>query len=242
MIQFVFYFKRDEEMLRKCTLVSLLGLASSTVAFGSAAPACPSFVYHSAPYVGIGFGGIGLHHTIHAYIASALVVKDSWGDVGDFGAVYGGYQFVLPANFNVAVEAFGDLNSLKMSRVTNTPTNVSTTMRNDYGVRLLPGYRVAPNTEAYLILGYVRGSFKFSDLGAITQMFLYTNSFSINGAQLGLGAGFHLPHNIVARLDGYYTIYQGKSFTPVIQGTAITYKNNLNAISVLASVAYRFDF
>lgn len=189
-------------MFKKTLLVGAIALAASGAALADGF------------YVG---GDLG---------ATSFMVKDqinqsssgfsSSVDTGKLGGnigLLGGYAWVFPNQFFLGAEAFAQATSAKINFNAaggGSSDDADVKLRYVYGLRVLPGYALTPDTNVYGIVGYARANVKF-DGSAGTVSGSTTKNF--NGYQLGLGSMTNINKNVALRGDVIYTGYQSKTFT-----------------------------
>lgn len=197
-------------MFKKTLLVGAIALAASSVALADGF------------YAGAGLGGTGFHDQMGS--------DDDQGNLGVIGGVFGGYTWNFANQFNLGAEAFGNATSAKAEILGVADVK----SRYNYGVRALPGYQVTPDTEVHAIVGFVRGNFKVEqNAGSFSQ----DKTFNANGFQLGLGTGTNVAKNIAVRGDLVYSGYQSKT---VSDADGDSFKNKINTLDGIVSVAYKF--
>ncbi len=197
-------------MFKKTLLVVIL-VAASSVAMADGF------------YAGVGVGGQNLY--THMNDGAGRTYDAS--KIGFTGGVFGGYALNFTNQFNLGTEAFGDFTTAKAS-VQSISYTASLKEQYNYGVRLLPGYQVAPDTDIHLLLGYIRGNFKFSD----SNVAVGNNTFNLNGFQVGGGMGTNLMKDVAVRGDVVFNGYQNK--------TVNGFQNKPRSITGIASIAYKF--
>ena len=122
------------------------------------------------------------------------------GNIGFNGTILSGYQWKLPKQFALSIEAFDNMSSAKsagngggtgIAEISAPSTEVPSGIQEDisvntqedikidnvFGARFLPGYLITPELEVYTILGYARAH------ATVTT----SNSVSSNG--LGISGG-----------------------------------------------------
>jgi opacity protein-like surface antigen len=207
-------------MLNKSLLVGAIALAASSVALADGF------------YVGAGVGGTGFHNQSNI---DNGVVKSDTGNLGVIGGVLAGYNWNFANQFNLGVEGFANATSAKTTaNYLDSTVTVTQKARYNYGVRLVPGYQVTPDTDVHAIVGYVRGNFKTE---ASAGSFSASKTFNANGFQLGVGSGTNVAKNVVVRGDVVYSGYQSKTVSDAEGDTA---KNKINTLDGIVSVAYKF--
>ena len=89
-------------------------------------------------------------------------------------------------------------------------------INNVYGVRVLPGVHLAPETVGYGILGYARGDMKLS---TSEEGETPSKNYKLNGYQVGLGSMTDLSKNVALRGDLIYTGYKSKTIVDSADST-----------------------
>lgn len=182
-------------------------------------------------YVG---GGVGANNLFDRVTVSENGNLNS-GNTGFIGGIFAGYDWQLPYCYDLALEVFGDSTTARIKDYqTSNQASLELKYRYNYGLRVLPGYRVSPNSVVYLVLGGVDGHFKMTDSGYYS---VANDTFNTVGYQLGIGASSALWKNLSLRGDGIYTSYNANS----LNGSSnINYHNNISTIDVMLSLSYKF--
>ncbi len=204
-------------MFKKSLLVGAIAVAASSVALADGA------------YVGVGLGAQAMHDKMQV----TSVTNGGTNNVGNFGAMgglYAGYGFNFANQFNLGLEAFGNIDSAKAVDSTGGKF-AGIKSRYDYGVRVLPGYQITPDTTGYILAGYVRGNFQNQTQSGGNQ------NFNANGFQVGLGSQTNIAKNVGLRGDFYYNGFQSKTVTDSLSNT---YSNKINTLNGVLSVNYKF--
>ncbi len=213
-------------MMKKTVLASLLTLASGAA-------------MANGFYAGIGAGGMDFNNdqtvTTVSDHTSTITATDQ-GNVGINGTVFAGHAWVFQDKLFLALEAFGDYTSAKVTNETTVngakTTDLKTQLNYVYGARVLPGYKLTTETDAYVILGVARANVKVTDAGS------NSSNYYFNGAQMGVGTMTELTHNLGLRGDIIYTGYKNQT----IHGSdaANTVKMQLATLEGDVSLVYTF--
>lgn len=154
------------------------------------------------------------------------------------GTILGGYQWSFANRFALAIEAFTNLSSAKISdsySIYNLEGTNDLTLNSTYGVRILPGYQITPATEIYTILGYARSQATVDSNITVASTASYngasvssSSDYTLNGYQIGLGTKIDLtdvsPH-LAVRTDVIYTGYDSKTNNLSMPSTGLTTNN-----------------
>ena len=173
-------------MFKKVLLVAAVALSTTAFADGF--------------YAGAGLGGSSLHVKL---TDSGNNHSGNYGSTDVVGGLLGGYSFNMANQVNLGVEAFFNGTSDKISQ-TNANGSSDVKLRYNYGVRVLPGYQLTPDTDMHLIAGYVRGNFKFDSSDTDSSASPHYNR---NGYQAGFGLGTNVDKNVFLRADMIYSGY-----------------------------------
>ncbi|MCD6047283.1 MAG: hypothetical protein K0S08_930 [Gammaproteobacteria bacterium] len=217
-------------MLKKSLLVGAIALAASSVALADGF------------YVGAGIGGTGFHDKVDNTLTVDGVTETSSSDHGNLGVLGGllaGYTWNFANQFNLGVEGFANATSAKISHTSMDGDTTNVKARYNYGVRLVPGYQVTPDTDVHAIVGYVRGNFKAEATDADTGASA-SKTQNLNGFQLGVGSGTNVAKNVVVRGDIIYSGYQNKTNSFSDGVVSLSNKNKFNTLDGVVSVAYKF--
>ncbi len=204
-------------MFKKSLLALLLTVSGMSVAYASGA------------YVGLGVGVDALHNKETS--STATLNPGGAADYGAFGAMgsfFAGFNMNFNSKVSVAVQPFFNVDSTQAKNSNTYIPSYSLTLRNNYGVQVLPGYRVLPDVTTHAILGYTRGSFQHK--GGTKS------NFNSNGYQLGLGADGDVAKNVVVRGDVVFSQYQSNTLTD----TGVTFKSRPSTMDAILSVVYRY--
>jgi hypothetical protein len=192
-------------------------------------------------YVGAGIGGIGLHQ------ATSITFVNDYGDtdhlsndggtLGVTGGLLAGYNFNFANQMNLGIEGFANMTSAKQnSELVSTSGNdvatVSTVLKEkyNYGVRLVPGYQVTPDSDMHVLVGYVRGHFTAN-----------SENTNANGFQLGLGSTTSVTKEFSLRGDIIYSGYKSKSASvSEPDGNAYSLSTKNNTLEGVVSGEYKF--
>jgi outer membrane immunogenic protein len=198
-------------MIKKTLLVGAIALAMSGVACASGF------------YVG---GGLGASVLKNTSTESATVTDEFSPDhptnqsahshnenLGGNVTVLTGYAWDTVDQYYVGLEAFDNASNAQVSTQSilydTNSANLKVKMNNVYGLRLLPGYHITPDTVAYGILGVVRGNEKLTVSESDGSG---SSTYNLKGYQVGLGAMTNLSKNVALRGDVIYTGYQSQHF------------------------------
>ena len=108
---------------------------------------------------------------------------------------------------------------------------------------MLPGYKITPDIDGHLILGFSRGTFRLRDDGAYA---LAESDFDVNGPQLGLGCSVGFWKNLALRLDFIYTLYHHEHYTAsgplpsVPSPGSASYYDSLSTLDGVLSLTCKF--
>lgn len=187
-------------------------------------------------YFGLGVGAIGLDDqmtttgttdlTVLSHSQSSTTTMNG-GDIGVNGTAIIGYSWKTPNRFFMGAEIFGDyMNPSASKTTTNTNTQGSDTgtltdepsmdLKYVYGARALPGYQATQDTVIYGIVGYARAH-TTTDLTVTgtgttpsatgSETTSASDSFNLNGYQLGVGSMIEVSSHLALRGDLIYTGY-----------------------------------
>ncbi len=261
---------------RKTTLALLaLGLGGVANAGMYAAPvmAEPDPAGKSGFYIGVGGGAMNLTTKFSGpgSSVSADGLVETTQDSSNKGGALGwnttaelGYAFALPKKMFLGVEAFGNYSNVSTSTTGVTSTTVAgATDTADtsghykldfvYGARLLPGYQVTNDAVVYGIVGYARADSKLDTSATITRsdatvetLPTTTESFGLNGLELGLGSMIDVTEHVAIRGDIIWTGYENKtvdtSDTDAAGGTSSSStKVSPSTVEANVGVVYKFD-
>ena len=213
-------------MLKKLWLASGLALAVSGT------------VYADGFYAGLGMGIGGLTDKLSTNLPGQ---SSSISNISYMGGGIAGYDFNLSSRYNLGLEVF--LTGSAAKAVVNNNTNgssLSIKSAFNYGFRVLPGYKFAPDTIGYLILGVSQNNFKLSDNGVYGNV---GDSFYKTGYQIGLGGTSNIwTPNWFVRVDVIYSGYGSHSSNGVTNtGVPNIYRNSLNTVEGMLSFIYHFS-
>ena len=173
-------------------------------------------------YIGAGIGATNCADTqlITAPAApSAAPTTHDYSGVGLLGSWFAGCNMDLFKRFNLGLEFFftESNNQIGVDDISVNPatlgqpiTSMKISQKYAYGVRMLPGYKITPDVDGHLIIGYSRGTFRLRDDGAYA---LAETDFGVNGLQYGLGFSVGFWKNLALRLDFIYTQYPHEHYT-----------------------------
>jgi len=201
-------------------------------------------------YAGIGAGASSFNNilsTANNAIASN-VISNSSGDMGStgvIGSLFAGYNFSFANKCNLGLEAFSNIMSTSTTHNMNTTSAIAIitqdlkiSSRYTYGLRILPGYEITPDTTGHIILGYARGNFKITNNGKFNNI---SATFNSNGLQTGLGFTTAITKNLALGLDAIYTTYASQTVNGLTaSGTPLTYKNKPYTLEGIVSLQYKF--
>jgi len=140
---------------------------------------------------------------------------DHQPSTGTLGNIFTGYEWNFD-RFYLATELNASLSSLKYHGYftetedgINNTSEATYTLRNSYGLSLLPGYQVSDNVLLYGRIGYVKGNFKYAEYKTNTGEGErgVTEHEWLNGIRYGLGINTSLSKNIALRLEYDQTRY-----------------------------------
>jgi outer membrane immunogenic protein len=135
--------------------------------------------------------------------------QDNLSGDGFFAGPLLGYQFDIGRGF-LATELDGNLSSIKYDGwfIDNTSqpgqtSSATLTIKNSYGVSIMPGYNLNPNVALYGRLGWERGDFEYSEYKADLGEPSYgvTEHEWLNAWKLGAGVDLALTPNTALRLE-----------------------------------------
>lgn len=217
-------------------LIFQTGLATCVILFSSCAAASSFDNFYAGANVG----------------AASLIDKESTNnpihdshDLSALGIVGGGlagFDFTLRDKLKLGIEGFANAANVNISDNQNyTPvTSYTVNMRNNFGVRLLPGYEFTPGTIGHVILGYSAAKFEINDNG---NYGIVNSQFRQNGFQYGLGLVVALFKHLSLRTDVLYTSYGSQTSQGVTTTTPSTTQNYRNNLSTLeGNLAFIFKF
>lgn len=161
---------------------------------------------------------------------------------GLLGGALVGYDFTLRDQFKLGLEAFANVADLSIADNQNYApiTSYTVNMRDNYGIRLLPGFALTPGTVGHLIVGYSYGKFSINDNG---NYGIVGTQFNKSGIQFGAGVTTALFKNISVRFDVLYTDYASQSTNGVTTTTPPgiqSYQNNLAVLEGNLALIYKF--
>ncbi len=109
-------------------------------------------------YAGISLGGTNFNDTVS--INNTSGTTPTLGQLGFIGGLFVGYDFPLRGPVNTGLELFGN-GTTATSSLTDAATGlkISVKYQNNYGVRILPGYRLSPDTVAHFFGGIYARTF-----------------------------------------------------------------------------------
>ena len=200
-------------MLKRILLASVITLLASGAAMAGGF------------YVGAGVGANSFNSNLNFNDTGNV----TYGHLGAQGSLYAGYVVPFSNQFGVGIEAFGNIMDTKTTDSTYNPA-LRLKERNTYGLRLLPGYRIAPTADMHLIAGFVRGGFRQDGNNIASK------NFNANGFQVGLGGGVDVSKNVGIRGDVAYNHFQNKTITIGTDSSAY----RLSSVDAAASLAYMF--
>ena len=207
-------------------------------------------------YVG---GGIGVSNCADTQLItapsapSAAPTTHDYSGLGFLSSVLAGYNIDLTKHFNLGLELFftGSNNQIGVDDISINPltpgqpiTTMRISQRYAYGIRMLPGYEIAPNINGHLIIGVSKGTFRLIDNGAYA---LAESEFGVYGPQFGLGLSAGLWKNVDMRLDFVYTRYPHQHYTtsgplPSVPVTgSASYYDSLSTLDGVLSLTYKFN-
>lgn len=161
---------------------------------------------------------------------------------GVLGGGLVGYNFTLQNHFKLGLEGFANYTDLNIADNQNySPiSSYTVNMRNNVGLRLLPGYEFTADTLGHIILGYSSAKFEINDDG---NYGIINSEFRKNGFQFGLGMMTALFKNISIRTDVLYTAYSSQTSHGVTTTTPATTQNYYNSLSTLeGNLALIYNF
>lgn len=199
------------------------------------------------------FAGSDANFYVGANIgAASLIDKENTNnpisdshDLSAFGVVGGGlvgFDFTLRDQLKLGVEGFANATSINISDNQNYApvTSYTVNMRNNLGLRLLPGYAFTPGTLGHVIVGYSSAKFAINDNG---NYGIVNSQFRKNGFQFGLGLITALFNNASIRADILYTTYGSQTsygVTTTTPATTQNYHNNLSTLEGNLVLVYKF--
>lgn len=153
-----------------------------------------------------------------------IQLKNSAGNKTHFGlqgmsaGLFAGYGGMLTTNFYLGGELFANgSNASSSSKTIAVDTETKVKMTYSYGLSLMPGVKVAPDTILYLKTGILRTRFDITQTQS-ASIATHPNS-STTGEMLGVGLQLALSKNLNIRGEYVYTSYQafnaaGNHFSP----------------------------
>ena len=206
-------------------------------------------------YVGAGIGATNCADTqlITAPSApSSAPTTHDYSGIGLLGSWFAGYNIDLPKRFNLGLELFFNesndrfgVNDISINPATagQPITSMKISQKYAYGIRMLPGYKITPDIDGHLILGFSRGTFRLRDDGAYA---LAESDFDVNGPQFGLGCSVGFWKNLALRLDFIYTLYHHEHYTAsgplpsVPSPGSASYYDSLSTLDGVLSLTCKF--
>lgn len=212
-------------MIKKLWLTGMLALAVSGT------------VYADGFYAGLGMGIGGLSEKLNTNIPSQ---SNAISNTSYMGGGMAGYDFNFSNQMNLGLEIFLTGSAAKAVVNSSNATSLSIKSAFNYGLRVLPGYKFAPNTIGYLILGVSQNNFKLSDNGVYG---IVNDSFYKMGYQVGLGGTTNLwDQNWFVRADVIYSGYGNHSSNgATTRGVPNVYRSSLNTLEGMLSLVYHFS-
>lgn len=213
-------------MMKKTLLVSVMAMMASSAAFANGF------------YAGAGVGAMDFNNKETASgtftrngtlpISGGGTATNNAGSVGLNTELLAGYAWSFPNKLFVGLEAFGNYTTAKINGSGDTDVAIASAgisgegtaemkINYVYGVRVLPGFQVTPETVAYGILGYARANTRVTSSNTITSAALGSSSdsnsdyYNFNGVQLGLGSMTEVAKNVSIRGDVIYTGYKSRT-------------------------------
>lgn len=159
-------------------------------------------------YMGAGVGALQLNNTF-AFSETQTDTPDiNLSQTGHGTSVNGtvlvGYAWENPNDYFIGLEAFQNMSDAQASATLSDQygsENLHLKIKDIYGIRLLPGYHLTPDTVAYGIVGLAHSKMELSnDNGVATDD-------DVNGYQLGTGMMTKITPNVALRGDLIYTGY-----------------------------------
>ena len=172
--------------------------------------------------------------------------------LGINGTLLGGYSWLFANHFVIALEAFVNSSNAKVdyeqtTHVLNVTSDFS--LSSTYGLRLLPGYQVTPETKVYGIVGYARASGSLDNNADATVnggVVPFTNKqdYQFNGYQLGFGSETQLSEHFSLRGDVIYTGYDSQSVDAqyTFLDSSMSATNTVQPSSLEANVILVYQF
>lgn len=174
-------------------------------------------------YVGAGVsrdnGNINLSHTENDVNHSVLANTSSMGAKGFGGSIFAGYgmsfdRFYLAGELNAAASSmkFSDQSTQDDIIPSTTTAQRSYKIKNNYGISVLPGFKLNDQTLLYGRLGYVKGKVQFNDAETSTypghQGHDVSKSDNLDGIRYGVGLSTEVFKHVNLRLEYNHTDYK----------------------------------
>ncbi len=160
---------------------------SSTVLLG-AAFAIPATAHELT--VSLGLLSAGLDSNFQQYTsASTGEERYSANNTELGGEAAFGYVWTINSGFDMAFELFYDFTSNTAEQTTTTNGNVSNTVSDTYGIRVLPGFYVTSNTKIFLDIGWANMNQDLDISKVITRTGFSEDKKSESSSAYRYGAG-----------------------------------------------------
>ena len=200
-------------MFKKCLVASLFIVFTP-----------PVFAITPAPYAGFAFGLNNTYWTLQ----NPLSGKTNFNGNGKTLKLLGGISALLAPTFSMAGEVFvSDTSTQTGTRaLDDNGLNASARETYSYGLSVLPGYLLTPDTTLYARLGLVRAHFEIN-----TKPGNSAND-TITGGQTGVGLALALSKNLSLRGEYNYNFYQTYN--------ALNYSIASNASQLSVAFVYKF--
>jgi opacity protein-like surface antigen len=200
-------------------------LLMALIVFGVSATV---YAASSLPYLGL---RLGANSGGSWNLTNPQGKTSSFGTNGESVGILGGYSQNFDEKFSLAGEGFLEYSAVRTANKNTDAigTTVKMRMTYSYGVSVMPGYQIAPDTILFVRAGLIRTHFE------LTQALLSTSSTSgntINGGQAGIGLALNLSKTLTLRGEYTYSGYQ--SFTAY--GNRVSPHNN----QLFVSFVYKF--
>lgn len=194
----------------------------SIVMLAWCALACSSVAKADGFYVGAGLGSLNLDNkttttnsaTIQGDgfdISSSYSRSQENSALGVNASVLMGYAWDTPDSYYVGLEAFDNVSSAKVKSTFGLDGDSyqgQLKINNTLGLRLLPGYHLAPNVVAYGILGVARSRM---DAKVSVDGLSGSSVYNFTGYQAGVGGMVKVSQQVSLRADAVYTDYGSKT-------------------------------
>lgn len=199
-------------MLKKAIIASAVLAASAGLAFANGGTYVPAPSCTHSVYVGVAVSRDFFHLSTSNRDRRANLRNFGYnidtGNDGWDGNLNLGIGWVLQDHYYLGAEIFGGVSSAKIEENVSAfgfGFNHSVRYKYNYGIAFIPGVKISDSTMLYGRVGYIRGSFRYSNSFAQNRFgrtFRQTSNRS--GLQLGLGLETMVTNNVSAKLEYDY--------------------------------------